>query len=67
MANGLVMMHGRKMVDEAGKLYSEAAGSIRATPWRSSTSMRQGRARVKALLLGRYVACGKALFQSENG
>ena len=26
MANGLVMMHGRKMVDEAGKLYSEAAG-----------------------------------------
>jgi tetratricopeptide (TPR) repeat protein len=26
MANGLVMMHGRKMVDEAGKLYAEAAG-----------------------------------------
>jgi hypothetical protein len=26
MANGLVMMHGRKMVEEAGRLYSEAAG-----------------------------------------
>jgi tetratricopeptide (TPR) repeat protein len=26
MANGLVMMHGKKMVDEAGKLYAEAAG-----------------------------------------
>jgi tetratricopeptide (TPR) repeat protein len=26
MANGLVMMHGRKMVDEAGKLYAKAAG-----------------------------------------
>jgi len=26
MANGLVMMHGKKMVDEAGKLYTEAAG-----------------------------------------
>lgn len=26
MANGLVMMYGRKMVDEAGKLYAEAAG-----------------------------------------
>lgn len=25
MANGLVMMHGRKMVEEAGKLYSKAA------------------------------------------
>jgi tetratricopeptide (TPR) repeat protein len=25
MANGLVMMHGRKMVDEAGKLYAKAA------------------------------------------
>ncbi len=26
MANGLVMMHGRKMVEEAGKLYAKAAG-----------------------------------------
>jgi tetratricopeptide (TPR) repeat protein len=26
MANGLVMMHGKKMVEEAGKLYAEAAG-----------------------------------------
>jgi cytochrome c-type biogenesis protein CcmH/NrfG len=25
MANGLVMMHGRKMIDEAGKLYAKAA------------------------------------------
>jgi tetratricopeptide (TPR) repeat protein len=25
MANGLVMMHGKKMVDEAGRLYAEAA------------------------------------------
>jgi cytochrome c-type biogenesis protein CcmH/NrfG len=25
MANGLVMMHGKKMVEEAGKLYAEAA------------------------------------------
>ncbi len=25
MANGLVMMHGRKMVEEAGRLYAEAA------------------------------------------
>jgi cytochrome c-type biogenesis protein CcmH/NrfG len=27
MANGLVMMHGKKMVEEAGRLYSEAARS----------------------------------------